>query len=610
MTMLNPDYWTVRNLEFGYAQFGVMTKFTTLGHQGLIFENLYIHDLVGNLDGLALDFRAGEAPVPNSSQWVVKDVTVSNVAIQNTNSYGLVFHTNDTGPANTYQNITIRDNVLTDIALKAIVIYGMKDSRIYNNYLNNVATSGQGGGTTGAFLWLTSNLVIANNSITNVPNTGSPDQTAIDSEGKNDGTKYRGNFFGYTAGPGLEFLQCNCPVPDRNGSDYNTNNEVSSNAFASNATANGDSAAIWSYDQTSNPTGTISNNLYATPNLTTGGISGFTLSNNVNVSSASNLYSAAYGFSATQGTNNWTYVSWAGSGGSANLSYDSSRYETWGSAISGEVHRFYMLPSADSATWTYRVWTAPSTGTIAVRGRVFKADSSGGDGVRVAITKNGAIVWPVSGTPQTIAYNDQTGFETNLDAVSVTAGDQIAFAINNNASNTADGTSWSPTVAYTATAVALSIADSSFESPAQNLFAYGPINGSSWSFGTRTGIQRNGSAWLVGGGSNAPDGAQAAFVQDGTSSSCFSQAIGGFVAGRAYSFTFSAAQRGNGQGGQSIGVYIDSASNKLGSYTPSSTTYSNITTSSITPGAGTHTLIFCGEVLGDRTAFIDNIRAN
>jgi hypothetical protein len=95
-------------------------------------------------------------------------------------------------------------------------------------------------------------------------------------------------------------------------------------------------------------------------------------------------------------------------------------------------------------------WTAPSTGSISLRGRALKNDTAGGDGVKIRISKNATVIWPANGTPQALGASDLDGYNTNLDAVSVTSGDQIRFEVNNGGSGNAsnDLTSWAPTVAY------------------------------------------------------------------------------------------------------------------------------------------------------------------
>ena len=134
-------------------------------------------------------------------------------------------------------------------------------------------------------------------------------------------------------------------------------------------------------------------------------------------------------------------------------------------------------------------------------------------------------------------------------------------------------------------------------------YSYEPT-GSPWTFGNQAGISSSGSAF----GNTAPDGTQVAFVQGAVAGSCLSQPVTGLTIGDSYSFTVSAAERSGTEGGQTIAATLGGAS--LGSITPASTTFADVTTGAATATATTETLEFCGTVLGDHTVFIDNVRQN
>jgi len=146
-----------------------------------------------------------------------------------------------------------------------------------------------------------------------------------------------------------------------------------------------------------------------------------------------------------------------------------------------------------------------------------------------------------------------------------------------------------------------------FESPSlgNGNYQYNP-SGGIWAFsgspGNGSGIVANGSGF---GNPNAPEGVQAAFVQElGT----ISQTLSGLTPGTNYTIIYSAAQRGTGEGGESWNVTIDGtviATNNPGS---SATSYVNYT-ARFTATSTTHTLAFVGTDLagGDRTVFIDNV---
>lgn len=139
------------------------------------------------------------------------------------------------------------------------------------------------------------------------------------------------------------------------------------------------------------------------------------------------------------------------------------------------------------------------------------------------------------------------------------------------------------------------IRNPSFESPALAGFAYTPAD-PDWTFEGMSGIERNGSAF---GAANAPDGVQAALLQNGGS---FHQSL--FFTEGFYSFTFKAAQRSSNQ--QTISLRLDSA--EIGSFTPAGSAFTAFSSESVYVGEGTHVFRFTGmNVSGDNTAFIDSV---
>jgi len=74
----NPSYWQVSNLEISHAEQGPNFIFSSLGHQGIRVNGLYIHDMVGGPDGIAIQFttpRTGTLPpIPTASQWLARDL--------------------------------------------------------------------------------------------------------------------------------------------------------------------------------------------------------------------------------------------------------------------------------------------------------------------------------------------------------------------------------------------------------------------------------------------------------------------------------------------------------------------------------------------------------
>ena len=144
------------------------------------------------------------------------------------------------------------------------------------------------------------------------------------------------------------------------------------------------------------------------------------------------------------------------------------------------------------------------------------------------------------------------------------------------------------------------IANPSFETPAQGSgYTYNPT-GASWTFTGSSGIQGNGSAW---GGLAAADGTQTAFLQS-ANNSVISQTLD-FTDTGTFVLVFDSAQRpGNDQ---TLAVELDG--NTLATYTPpSSTTWTTYATSIVVTAAGDHTIAFEGlNGSGDNSVFIDEV---
>jgi hypothetical protein len=148
------------------------------------------------------------------------------------------------------------------------------------------------------------------------------------------------------------------------------------------------------------------------------------------------------------------------------------------------------------------------------------------------------------------------------------------------------------------------LGDSGFESASATGagYAYNPT-GSAWTFSGYSGVSANGSGF-TSGNPNAPQGSQVAFLQRTGS---FSQSVTNWAAG-SYTISFQAAQRGNyGTQAEDFQVQVDGV--VVGTFTPSSSTYSSYATASFSVAAGAHTIKFVGldSVGGDNTAFIDAV---
>ncbi len=93
-------------------------------------------------------------------------------------------------------------------------------------------------------------------------------------------------------------------------------------------------------------------------------------------------------------------------------------------------------------TSSIRRFVVPRDGQIIIRGRVYKADTNGGDGVRLAIRQDTQTVWKAE-----IDSDDQKGVEPNL-TLQVRQGETIRFIVHRRGTINCDTTHWDPVIAY------------------------------------------------------------------------------------------------------------------------------------------------------------------
>ncbi len=95
-------------------------------------------------------------------------------------------------------------------------------------------------------------------------------------------------------------------------------------------------------------------------------------------------------------------------------------------------------------TASVRTFEAPKRGTVAITGRMYKADTNkgGGDGVRGVIRHQNAVLWS-----EEIAGNDTRGASFNL-TVPVEKHDRIRFELYKRKEIAYDTTYWDPVIAY------------------------------------------------------------------------------------------------------------------------------------------------------------------
>lgn len=483
--MNNPSYWNVSNLEIGHAGTGILVYYTTTGHAGLNFSGLYLHHIYGIhedgtnsngdyiFDSSGLEFT-GPVTINAANPTVVQNITIGNVeGTHNQDSIafdwdngGSLQSSDGTPGVNGALNVTLQSiNLHDDDAAgdtnptcpENLRLTNMSHVLIFSSILNREPACGAPAGTASVFLAAVSDINFTNNILANVPDTHSYDETAIDHEALTDQVHLRDNFFGYNAGAAVEYLTIHPPSDLGGVHDYSTNEEVSGNVFVNDGINNpyNSKGGIQRAGTTTIPTGTIHDNLYYEPEGFThvngsGDFSGFTFTNNLQAVSATSLYNGGYQFSGTQGSNQWSYQYTTNSGANwTNLpNFDGDGWSLASGSPFPRVRQFDIIPDACAACSTARAWTAPSSGTLSIRGRILKADNTCGDGAVVRITRNGTTIWG----PQTVAYNDRSGIDANVDNVAVSQSDVLRFEINPGASgqNACDWSSWDPSIGYTA----------------------------------------------------------------------------------------------------------------------------------------------------------------
>lgn len=93
-------------------------------------------------------------------------------------------------------------------------------------------------------------------------------------------------------------------------------------------------------------------------------------------------------------------------------------------------------------TSSIRLFTIPRDGQVVLSGSVCKADTNGGDGVRVSIRHNAEVVWQ-----RDIEANDAQGADPGL-SLNVRAGDRIRFVVHRRDAIACDTTHWDPVITY------------------------------------------------------------------------------------------------------------------------------------------------------------------
>jgi len=483
--LTDPDFWKIQDLEISDAGTGILVSFTTAGHQGLKFERLYLHDIKGIHQGSGSgDLYTGDGIWNSagieitSTTWIIPPPTVPFIKdimfdyIEGTRNLDTISIDWANGSYPGYVEWDSGHQSAENVILNHIYIHdtgnggltsgcddGMRFTYVKNMTMMNSIVDGQAKchsdtGTAAVYIAFTYDSQFTNSIFTNVPDTNSGDMVAFDYECCTTNVQINNSFIAYNARAGISYLGI---YPTQPHGD-NSNSLAAGNMFINNTLGG-------SFMRTGDeryPTGTIRDNLYHEPNeflykaWVNFTFSGYTVTNNKSIDAEADMYNAGYQFSGTQGSNSWSYQSYNGSSWS-NLGYYDAATKSWQPSSGTSVPRvtqFEQYPDSCSNCKVARAWTAPKTGTISIRGRILKSDLSGGDGVVARITRNGTQIWPASGG-QSVSYNELAGIEQVLDGLTVSAGDVIRFEVDSGASNnnTADLTSWAPSIAYTSSTV-------------------------------------------------------------------------------------------------------------------------------------------------------------
>ena len=495
--LTDASYWNISDLEVGRASVGILLHYTQLFNQGVTIRNVYAHDNKGIWAGYSKEFpvhRHVQDPFASSlnvnvssgilfnlasyvrfsaSQYVLKDVSLSNIhGMNNVDSVAFDAETDtieNTDGHNAFQNVTLNGLFLANDSGHAAKEYqraglgcsdslrliGMTDVKLVNSILYAEAGCHTSSGTAAVILGRVSNVTIVNNVIFGVPESGSPDETAIDFEWSEEQVSLHSNLFAGNAGAGVEILNIH-------PGDHTTAIDFSSNTFAQNAhTHQPGAASVWedNYGRGyGTPSGKLRNNLYFEQHgrfFAGKNIKQIADVNEVQTTLMANY--AAEQFSSTQGRNQWRYMYEASDRSWKEMPHYAAELDNgaWQAGEGQFVSAFNLGPKPCTDTCDLggvaRVWVAPHDGIISVRGRVVGLDREF-KRVNAAISlvtgRSVTQLWSSVQGLQMAKQADQTGLTTDVDDIFVNAGDAIRFEAYGTGSNGWQALSWTPSVGY------------------------------------------------------------------------------------------------------------------------------------------------------------------
>lgn len=446
--LLNASHWTVNNLEVdgrGTQKliWGIRAKYdgtAGIGHQDLNFSSLSLHH---NHMGV---YVAGNA-APAEGQWGIKGLTMTAIEGFH-NEVSIAFGAN--GLPRTF----IQDAVLSRLDLtnddgepavhkdcpNSITLQSMTRVTLMDSLISHAGGCTTLTGTTGVYLGHVDDADITNNIIAYTQQSGSPDQSGVNYEGWTRNVAVRGNLITGNVRWGVALQGIHEDGPNRAVT-------VESNAIAYNG-----QPPIAALGSEAHSDGVIRDNLWEGTGLTTvvsgGSFDGLAISGNAGPATGGRIWYAARDFATGQGVYGWRYQ-YSGDAGAtwADLTYnqaDTSWRPTGGTSLP-LIQKWRWHPAGSPSGYIARAWTAPRDGTVAIRGRAAMTEL-GGDGVRVRIQHNGSQAMAA----KTLGGGDRVGVPTDVDSLTVKAGDILRFILDPGPAGASshDTTSWTPVIGY------------------------------------------------------------------------------------------------------------------------------------------------------------------
>ncbi len=463
----NPNHWQIVGLELAHAEDAVYVAAdnNAANNSGLLVYKCYFHDcsVSSSVQTPSSGIYIGAPGTLTSPATYLSGIQISCNLFNNCSAAWWLNASND-GYDSVFQ-MNMQNNFVENQPSQSYATRST-GTLIQDNWFQNCATTElTTGGDTVVTTGLTTNMAFVNNVFDVVPDVGAHDQTGVDEEIATTNQAYFGNVFYDTAGSGVE-------IADIHGAGFgSTGSFFDGNLFYENGwSATGVPDAVGTYEESGDTlTGSLNNNLYYEPDsglLFVHGLASFSQSNNISISNPGGVFNAALGFGSSQGANQWSYETWILGEGWSNLGGAASENDSdyawpqlqFGDANSGWITDLDMCPSVDSNGWVARVWTAPASGTISIRGFVQNAyfpNQGTPTGVNAKISG-----WSSAGGTETVLWGGSTGepingmgYPTDLDGIAVTAGELIAFAVGNggSGSNSNAAVSWNPTIYFTGT---------------------------------------------------------------------------------------------------------------------------------------------------------------